>query len=82
MKHIAKRLDSNCCLYRGVVIERNDNIPTTYSGRYRIGMYKRFHTLSEAKQYVDKKCIDKGKDSIMTKEQEKEFIKEWKECTF
>lgn len=78
VKHTVKRINKDTKLYRGKEIEMNDHIPTGYNGRYTIGK-GRFTTLKEAKAHIDKLCQEKGIDSFMTKEEEKEHLEMYKD---
>lgn len=77
IKHVAKRLDSNNALYRGKVIEMRSHIPTTYAGRYIVGRNGYFTTQKQAKEYIDKLCLERNIESFMDAERTKEFIAEW-----
>lgn len=78
MKHTVKCINKETKLYRGKEVQLNEHISTGYSGRYTT-CKRRFTTLKEAKAHIDKLCQDKGIDSFMTKQEEKEHLEMYKE---
>lgn len=78
MKHTATQINRDTKLYRGKEITLNGHIATGYSGRYTTCKH-RFTTLKEAKEYIDKLCQQKGINSFMTEQEQKEHLEMYKE---